>query len=526
MSKRALCLALLALLAGGAEGLAQRPKEKDPRPTVRPRVTVPMTAAATVPESEPNDDYTTADAVSLGDQATGTIDPAGDWDWFVFSATAGQMIEIDVDAEEVGSDLDSYMYLYDTDGTTELAYNDDWGGWYDSHIEYTFTAAGNYYIALREYSDPDAGGPTYTYAINFTEVLPGVGDPVTEFASGFVCVFGLVAADDGTIYAADPCASEVREVATDGTVSTFVFGDWWPIDLTLDAFGNLIVASDDGWIYKVSPEADVTAFAERYAPAITTASDGSIWAFGYPGGVAAQAAAAAQGDFYFYQYDPLGNLVDSLAVSGSSPDWLSIGFSPAGELHYSVGDTIYKLVDGIPQSVAVDENGGMGPFAFDTEGNLYVVNWDYYDVALYGPDGTLLEDPFARGVYSPMDIVFGRDADGTPNGRVFIADNGQGGELVSPMEGLQRVAQVGSAILELNADGVYEDGAVVGMSMDMLTDDGLAAELFGVGELTDGEKDFLDFMGNQNGEYDVGDFRAFLVYTGTLPGVAQGVSWR
>jgi hypothetical protein len=484
-----------------------------------------MTVMATVPESEPNNDYTTADAVSLGDEATGAIDPIGDWDWFVFAATAGQVVEIDVDAYMVGSDLDPYIYLYDTDGTTQLAYNDDWDG-LDSHLEYTIQADGNYYLALREYSDGSEGGPTYTYTMSFSELLPGVGDPVTEFASGFDCVFGMVVADDGTIYAADPCAGEVKEVATDGTVSTFATGQWWPMDLTLDAFGNLIVASDDGWVYKVSPAAEVTTFAERYAPAITTASDGSIWAFGYPGGITAQAAAAAPGDFYFYQYDPVGNLVDSLAVSGNSPDWLSIGFSPAGELHYSVGDTIYKLVDGLPQPVVVDQEGGMGPFTFDMEGNLYVVNWNYYDVALYGPDGTLLEDPFARGVHSPTDIMFGRDAAGAPTGRLFVSDQGQGGFQVSPSEGPQFVAQVGAAILELNPDGVYADGAEVGMSIGMLTDDGLADELFGVGELTDGEMDFLDFMGNQNGEYDVGDFRAFLVYIGVLPEAQLNVSWR
>jgi hypothetical protein len=527
MSKRALCLALLALLASGAEGLAQKPKQKDPRPTVRPRVSAPLTAAATVPESEPNNDYTTADAVSLGDAATGAIDPAGDWDWFVFSATAGQIVELDIDAEEVGSDVDTYMYLYASDGETQLAYNDDWGEWYDSHIEYTIETTGDYYVALREYSDPEVGGATYTYTLNLNVLLPGPGDPVTEFASGFDCVYGMVAADDGTIYAADPCANEIKEVATDGTVSTFVLGEWWPFDLTLDAFGNLIVLDDDGFIYKVSPDAEVTLLDERYAMAIATAPDGSIWIAGYPGGLGAQAAAAAApGDFYFYQYDPLGNLVDSLAVSGYSPQYMSIGFSPAGELHYSTGDTIYKMVDGLPEVVVVPEDYGVGPFTFDADGNIYAVNWEYYRVLVYDSDGTLLEDPFARGVHYPIDIMFGRNADGTPNSRLFVSDEGEGGLRVAPSEGPQRVAQIGALILELNSDGVLADGAEVGVSVDMLTDDGLADELFGVGEMSDGEMEFLDFMGNDNGEYDVGDFRAYLVYIGVLVETLLDVVWR
>ncbi|MGD2153168.1 MAG: pre-peptidase C-terminal domain-containing protein [Gemmatimonadales bacterium] len=532
MSKRALCLALLALLAGGAEGLAQRPKEKDTlrRPAVHPEASVPHTVMAEVPESELNDDYTTADAVSVGDQATGVIDPAGDWDWWSFTATAGQIIEIDVDASDYGSSLDPTIEVFAADGETSVAYNDDYNS-LDSRLEFTAEATGTYYLTITDYSTyfgyGDQGGPDYTYTIYFAELLPGVGDPVTEFATGFECVYGIVTADDGTIYAADGCAYEIKEVATDGTVSTFVSGEWWPFDLTLDAFGNLIVISDDGWIYKVSPAADVTVFDERYAPAIATAPDGSIWIFAYPGGVDAQAAAAAApGEFYFYRYDPLGTLVDSLAVMGNPPEYMSIGFSPAGELHYATGDTLYKLVEGLPEVVAVDEEYGMGPFTFDADGNIYMVSWEYYDVSLYGSDGTLLEDPFAREVHYPLDIVFGRDADGTPNGRLFVSDMGEGGDRASPSDGPQRVAQAGSSILELNPDGVYADGAEVGMSFDLLADDDLADELFGVGELSDGEMEFLDFMGNQNGEYDVGDFRAYLVYIGVLVETLLDVVWR
>jgi hypothetical protein len=500
MSKRGLCLALLALLASGAEGLAQKPKEKSVRLTVRPRVTVSMTAAATIPESEPNNDYTTADAVSLGDAATGAIDPAGDWDWFVFSATAGQYIEVDVDAEEVGSDLDSYMFLYASDGVTELAENDDWGDWYDSRIGYTIPTTGNYYIALREYSDPNAGGPTYTYTVTFDTLPPAVGDPVTEFASGLSCLQGMVTADDGTIYAADQCGNEIKAVATDGTVSTFVSLEWPPGSLALDAFGNLIVERINSGIYKVSPLGEVTLLDTRRAFELAAAPDGSIWTCD---------PLVVTGQITFYHYDPLGNFVNSLAVSGY-PQTLAMAISPAGELHYTTGGPIYKLVDGVPEPVVTTTGHLTTALTFDADGNIYAaVNkyYQYYDVTLYAPDGTVLEDPFAREVDSPGKLVFGRDADGTPNHRLFFAEGG-------------------TAIFEFNPAGAYADGAQVGVSMELFIDTGLADELFGVGDLSDGEKDFLDFMGNQNGEYDIGDFRAFLVYTGVLPETQQSVSRR
>jgi hypothetical protein len=517
MFKRGLCLALLALLVGVGEGLAQKPKEKNPRPTVRPRATVPMTAVATVPESESNDDYTIADEVNLGDEATGAIDPAGDWDWFVFSATAGQYIEIDVDAEEVGSSLDSYMYLYASDGVTELAENDDWGDWYDSHIRYGIPTTGNYYIALREFSDPDVGGPDYTYTVTFNALPPAVGDPVTEFASGFSCLEGMVTADDGTIYAADLCANEIKEVATDGTVSTFVSLEFSPRELVLDAFGNLIV-NTVGAIYKVSPLGEVTQFDGRYVLEIAAAPDGSIWGCD---------PLTVTGEVTFHEYDPLGNYVNSITVSGS-PQTLAMAFSPAGELHYTLGGPINKLVDGVPEVVVAEGAVFTTALAFDADGNMYAAsykNYEYYEVTLYGPDGTVLEDPFAREVESPGELVFGRDADGTPNGRLFVADY-PSLALVSPGEGPRHVAAGDRAILEFNPDGVYADGAQVGVSMEMFTDTGLADELFGVGDLSEGEKDFLDFMGNQNGEYDVGDFRAYLMYIGVLPEIEQNVSRR
>jgi len=65
-----------------------------------------MVSAVVVNESEPNDNAATADAVSLGDQATGEVNPTGDADYWVFTVTAGTTLDIDVDANQVGSPLD------------------------------------------------------------------------------------------------------------------------------------------------------------------------------------------------------------------------------------------------------------------------------------------------------------------------------------------------------------------------------------------------------------------------------------
>ncbi len=96
-----------------------------------------VVAGVVVAESEPNDDAASADPVTLGDQATGEVNPAGEVDYFVFTVTAGTILDIDVDASQFGSPLDPTLVLFDTDGVTFLAFNDDFDD-FDSPNIFTF----------------------------------------------------------------------------------------------------------------------------------------------------------------------------------------------------------------------------------------------------------------------------------------------------------------------------------------------------------------------------------------------------
>ena len=71
---------------------------------------------------------------------------------------AGDTIIADIDAQAIGSALDSVLVLYDTNGFTELTHNDDFDG-LDSQIAYTLPAAGTYYLMVQEYNHPSEGGP-------------------------------------------------------------------------------------------------------------------------------------------------------------------------------------------------------------------------------------------------------------------------------------------------------------------------------------------------------------------------------
>ncbi|MCI0694755.1 pre-peptidase C-terminal domain-containing protein [candidate division KSB1 bacterium] len=77
-------------------------------------------------DNEPNDTPDTATGpIAYDSDEDGCIDPPGDEDWFTFSATAGDIIEARVRASNFDTHLDPTLTLYDTDGETILAFNDD-----------------------------------------------------------------------------------------------------------------------------------------------------------------------------------------------------------------------------------------------------------------------------------------------------------------------------------------------------------------------------------------------------------------
>ena len=108
-------------------------------------------SGVTVNESEPNDGSGTADAVAVGDDYAGSIDLSGlDTDYAAFVVTAGDSIQAaTVDVSGLG---DTQLTLYDTDGVTQLAFDDDSGPVLLSKLTYTFTATGTYYLKVGSYA--------------------------------------------------------------------------------------------------------------------------------------------------------------------------------------------------------------------------------------------------------------------------------------------------------------------------------------------------------------------------------------
>ncbi len=81
-----------------------------------------------------------------------TFDPVGDQDWKFFQATAGRVYT--ATTFNLLLDTDTTLRLYDTDGATVLAFNDDYPGSPEplaSQIVWTAPADGQFYLRTRDF---------------------------------------------------------------------------------------------------------------------------------------------------------------------------------------------------------------------------------------------------------------------------------------------------------------------------------------------------------------------------------------
>jgi hypothetical protein len=116
---------------------------------------------------EPNNTPATATSIAYDQTLNGDVCPGGDFDYYTFTGTAGDRIVVDINAQVNGSLLDSYIFLLDSDGTSVLKLNDDDAATssLDSKLGYQLSHDGTYFIKIRAWNNPSAGGPNYSYAI-------------------------------------------------------------------------------------------------------------------------------------------------------------------------------------------------------------------------------------------------------------------------------------------------------------------------------------------------------------------------
>ncbi|MFC2054206.1 M4 family metallopeptidase [Chloroflexota bacterium] len=119
---------------------------------------------------EPDDSPSQANTITVnGSAQTHNFYVAGDNDWVKFWATNGRSYVIET--FNLGGFCDTLLFLYDNNGTTLIAYNDDYGGGLGSRISWTAPADGYYYIRVRHYSS-SAYGLVTNYDLKVNGTLP------------------------------------------------------------------------------------------------------------------------------------------------------------------------------------------------------------------------------------------------------------------------------------------------------------------------------------------------------------------
>ena len=129
-------------------------------------------------ESEPNDTPEKANTVNAPITINGKINKSGDVDRFAFEIKAPQLLVFEVDALRLSSQLDALLTLYGAEKQMEaksaekeqvLMVNDDASG-ADARIEWNFTEAGKYSVAIRDLNNQ--GGEAYSYRLNIRPLEP------------------------------------------------------------------------------------------------------------------------------------------------------------------------------------------------------------------------------------------------------------------------------------------------------------------------------------------------------------------
>lgn len=495
-ASRAMLVLLLTLIVPSISAAQQRrvppkpqhsrnaaPFLRAPRPHAFGRI-----ARAAVQESEPNDSFPIATAVSLGDTISGLLTPMGDVDVFGFDLTAGTGVVLDVDASQFGSPLDPVLWLFL--GDTLVAFSDDADG-LDSRIQFTAPTTGRYYALIADWAG--RGGTEYFYSLNIVPYVPpppGPGDPTTRFAQGLSAPAGIAAADNGELYVADYFDWRVARVSAAGAVSTLASDIYFPQGLVVDSDGNVLVTASDSGVYRVTPAGSKSRFLSGfYAVAITVDEGGDVWVGG-----------ASSSAIEIRRYNARGVFKGSIDVTDMG-GMGAMAFAPTGELYATnAWDGVFRVSTGGATRVISTPLRAQG-LAFDRDGYLYLALAPAGEVHLYDPSFQPVAQPFAHSHLGyPLLLAFGRNATGAMTSRLFAA---------STFNDLE--PQYAGAILEMNPAGMRAPGFRIGTTRPQMSPDNVADAILGApGAVTAEVAHFLDLQGNRNGRLDVGDFRAYL----------------
>ncbi len=126
-----------------------------------------------IAETEPNDGFRSAQMITPSQIIDGQIHGDGNVDVFAFELTEKTNFSVEVQAQQLGSGLDSLLTLYNATGRI-VASNDDQEGTTDSKIEATLEP-GRYFICLQDAHD--RGGAAHPYRLRVDLIASRLSAP-------------------------------------------------------------------------------------------------------------------------------------------------------------------------------------------------------------------------------------------------------------------------------------------------------------------------------------------------------------
>ena len=160
-------------------------------------------------EVEANNTSLGANPVPFAALTSGIVNPAADVDYFSFPGLAGDIISIDVDSSGDGCPLDPVITLYSTNGTTQLATNDDFSGkGNDSRMAQKLVASGTFFVKVVDFPDPNPfcpdDGPGSFYTLHVDKALPETESNNTQATANAAALGqfrgGVIATSDTDFY--------------------------------------------------------------------------------------------------------------------------------------------------------------------------------------------------------------------------------------------------------------------------------------------------------------------------------------
>ena len=194
---------------------------------------------------EPDESPPGALSLAYGQSINRQICPQGDNDYFQFSGKAGDRVGLSAIAGGLYTP-DTYLFLLDSDFSSVLVENDDRypGVETDSYLTYYLTRDGTYYIKVRPWNHPSAGGSEYNYTITLfgnDTSSPGVQIKAPNGGAGIPVGHVPIVVSASDLPSAGETASGISHVDFYWHSEDWANSDWVKLGSDWNGF--------DGWSY-------------------------------------------------------------------------------------------------------------------------------------------------------------------------------------------------------------------------------------------------------------------------------------